>query len=217
VFDGTEVHEASAALAAITRAGAEVKCYAPDRPQRHVVDHAKGEPIAGEERNVMAEAARIARGAISPLKDLKPSSASALIIPGGFGAAKNLSDFAVAGGAMEVAGDVERVMREFHAAKKPIGMCCIAPVLAAKVFGGEGGVTLTLGCADDGKGSWPYAGSMDAARALGATVVERGVGEVAVDEANRIVTTPAYMYEGKFHEIHDGVAKMVDAVLKMTE
>lgn len=214
VYDGSEVHEAAAVLAGVSRGGATVQCYAPDSPQMHVVDHVKGAPAEGESRNVLVESARIARGAVLPLAQLNGAAADALIIPGGFGAAKNLSDFAVNGADMKVVDDVARVINDFHSASKPIGMCCIAPILAAKVLGSKG-VSLTLGKADDGSGKWPYAGSLEAAKGIGATVVEKAVDEVCVDDKNKLVTTPAYMYEGKFHEIQDGVGKMVATVLSM--
>lgn len=212
VYDGSEVHEASAALVGLSRGGAEVMCYAPDSPQMHVIDHTKGAPAEGETRNVMVESARIARGAVKPLTELNSGAADAVFFPGGFGAAKNLSDFAVKGGDMTVNSEVERVIKDFHGAKKPIGLCCIAPVLAAKVLGSSG-VTLTLGKPDDGSGKWPYGGAIEAAKGMGANAVEKSVSEVAVDEANKVVTTPAFMYEGKFHEIHDGVAKAITALL----
>ncbi|KAA0189615.1 hypothetical protein HAZT_HAZT007253 [Hyalella azteca] len=214
VYDGSEVHEAAATLAGITRGGAEVQCYAPDIAQLHVVDHTKGAPANGETRNAMVEAARIARGNIKPLSELNSSSADAVIFPGGFGAAKNLSDFAVKGADMAVSEDAVRVLTDFHSAKKPIGLCCIAPILAAKVLGSHN-ISITLGKTDDGSGKWPYAASITAAKAMGADVVEKAVDEVLVDEKNKVVTTPAFMYEGKFHEIHDGVGKMVAAVLAL--
>lgn len=214
VYDGSEIHEASATLVSLTRAGADVQCYAPDAPQMHVVDHTKGAPAESETRNVLVESARIARGNVEPITELSSASADAVIFPGGFGAAKNLSDFAVKGGDMSVVPEVERIIKDFHGAKKPIGLCCIAPMLAAKVLGSTG-VYLTLGKADDGSGKWPYAGSIEAAKGLGANVVEKAVDEVLVDEDNKVVTSPAFMYEGKFHEIHDGVAKMVTSVLGM--
>jgi len=212
VFDGTEVHEAAAVLAGVTRGGAAVSCYAPTGPQMHTVDHLKGAPSEGQERDILAESARIARGAVKPLSELSTTCADAVIFPGGFGAAKNLSNFAVAGGDMAVKEDVARVIKDFHAAGKPIGLCCISPVLAAKVLGDKG-VTLTMGRASGDQ--WPHAGAVEAAKGMGAVMVEKEVNEVVVDEANKVVTTPAYMFDGQFHQIQDGVSKMVDKVLKM--
>jgi len=214
VYDGSEVHETAAALASITRAGATVQCYAPDMKQMHVIDHTKGAPCESESRNVLVESARISRGNIKPLAELSSSVADALVFPGGFGAAKNLSDFAVNGANMTVTADVTRVITDFHEAKKPIALCCIAPMLAAKVLGDKG-VTLTLGKSDTASGKWPYAGAIDAAKSMGANVIEKSVDEVVVDEQNKVVTSPAYMYEGQFHEIQDSVTNMIKALLTL--
>ena len=120
----------------------------------------------------MAESARIARGDVKPLTELKSNDFDALFMPGGFGAAKNWSDFAVKGADMTVHNDVSAVMKDFHAAKKYIGLCCISPIVAAKVFGtksGGPGLKLTLGCRGD---DWPYNGSIDAATSFGNELVE---------------------------------------------
>ena len=174
----------------------------------------QGAPSESETRNVLVESARIARGHIKPLSELSSGTADAVVFPGGFGAAKNLSDFAVNGANMTVTDEVARVIKDFHSAKKPIALCCIAPMLAAKVLG-EKGVTLTLGKSNDGTGKWPYAGAIEAAKSMGANVVEKAVDEVVVDEANKVLTAPAYMYEGKFHEIQDSVSKMISTLLVM--
>ncbi|CAG2060056.1 unnamed protein product, partial [Timema podura] len=171
-----------------------------------------GSPVEGESRNVLAESARIARGVIKPLAELKASSVDAVIFPGGFGAAKNLSDWAVKGKDCTVLPDVERVLKDFHASKKPIGLCCISPVLAAKVLPGT---TLTLGQNDNKSGKWPYAETIEGASSLGAIVVPKiiekkmlslcihnekitilqNVNEVSVCKKNLVVTTPAFMYD----------------------
>ena len=114
---------------------------------------------------------------------------------------------------MSVNPEVERVLKDFQAVGKPIGLCCIAPIIAAKVFGSEG-VKLTLGKSGD-PNLWPYGGSLEAAASFGANVVEAEVSEVIIDSDHKIVTSPAFMYHGKFHEIQDSVSNMVNAVLKM--
>jgi len=211
VYDGTEVHEAAAVLAALTKNGAEPVMYAPDKPQAHVVDHTAGSEM-DQERNVLKESARIARGAVSPLADLKTADYSALVIPGGFGAAKNLSDFGFKGADMCVDPEIERILSEFHKAGKPQALCCIAPILAAKVLG-KSGVTLTLGnCGPES--DWPYQGSIEAAKSFGANVELKNVDEVCIDSGNKIITSPAFMYNGKFHEIQGGVTKMIDELVK---
>jgi len=212
VYDGTEVHEAAAALAALTRAGAEVDMYAPDKAQAHVVDHTKGAEM-DQARNVMLESARIARGAVKPLSDLTPEGADAVVFPGGFGAAKNLSDFGFKGADMTVDAEAERIISGFHAAGKPLALCCISPILAAKVLGDKA-PTLTLGSSGS-EADWPYQGAIEVAKGFGANLESKTVDEVCVDADNKIVTTPAYMYNGKFHEIQDGVGNMVQELMKM--
>lgn len=144
------------------------------------------------------ESARIARGNIKALTDLKAKEYDAVFFPGGFGAAKNLSDFAFKGGEMSVDKDVEKVIKEFHSLRKPIGAACIAPMLIAKVLGNKG-VELTLGCKTGDK--WPYKGSIDAAASLGAKPIEKKVNEACLDRKNLIATSPAFMYEGSFYDI----------------
>ncbi len=211
-YDGTEIHEAAACLAALTRGGATPVFYAPHQNQAHVLNHQTGEEISTP-RNVLIESARIARGEVKPLTELKPDSAEALVIPGGFGAAKNLSDFGFKGADMSVDPEVERVLKDFKAAGKPMALCCIAPILAAKVFGPQG-ISLTLGKSGPDN-LWPYNGSIAAATSFGAQVVEKEVSEVHVDENLKVVTSPAFMYNGQFHEIQDGVSKMIATLLKM--
>uniref|UniRef100_A0A2K6ELE9 Glutamine amidotransferase class 1 domain containing 3 n=1 Tax=Propithecus coquereli TaxID=379532 RepID=A0A2K6ELE9_PROCO len=206
VYDGTEIHEASAILVHLSRGGAEVQIFAPDVPQMHVIDHTKGQPSESETRNVLTESARIARGKIADLATLSAANHDAAIFPGGFGAAKNLSTFAVDGKDCRVNKDVERVLKEFHAAGKPVGLCCIAPVLAAKVLRG---VEVTVGHEQEEGGKWPYAGTAEAIKALGAK-------HSHVDLKNKVVTTPAFMCETALHHIHDGIGAMVKKVLELT-
>ncbi|XP_041067292.1 glutamine amidotransferase-like class 1 domain-containing protein 3A, mitochondrial [Carcharodon carcharias] len=212
VYDGTEIHEASAILLHLSRGGAEVQVYAPDISQMHVVDHVKGEPT-GESRNVMVESARIARGKILDLARLNAQDHDAVIFPGGFGAAKNLSTFAMDGKDCKVIPDIERVITEFHRARKPIGLCCIAPVLAAKVLPG---VEVTVGHEDEDGGKWPYAGTAAAIVSMGGKHTVSEVDCAHVDRENMIVTTPAFMCETKLHHIFDGIGAMVQRVLKLT-
>ncbi|TRY97238.1 hypothetical protein DNTS_013724 [Danionella cerebrum] len=201
VYDGTEIHEASA------RGGAEVQMFAPDVSQMHVIDHSKGQPMETESRNVLSESARIARGNITDLAKLSVSNHDAVIFPGGFGAAKNLSTFAVDGKDCEVNEEVERVLKDFHKAGKPIGLCCISPVLAAKVLPR---VDVTVGHEEEEGGKWPYAGTTQAITALGAKHTAH------VDPKNKVVTTPAFMCDTKLHLIFDGIGAMVNDVLKLS-
>ena len=131
VYDGAEINEAVLTLLCLEQQGASYQCIAPDIPQMHVINHLTGEPVQGESRNVLVEAARIARGNIQDLAKARVDDFDALLVPGGFGAAKNLSDFAVVGAGMTVQPDFLKLAREFHQRGKPIGLICIAPVMAA--------------------------------------------------------------------------------------
>jgi enhancing lycopene biosynthesis protein 2 len=204
VYDGTEIHESVLTLLALDRAGAEVVCVAPDMPQTQVVDHLTGKPDAGPARNALTESARIARGNIIPLSQLNVARVDAVIVPGGFGAAKNLSDFAFAGANLRVHPEVERVLVETHRAGKPIGLICIAPVIAARLFGAEG-VQLTIG-------NDPATAA--AIASTGARHIECGVGDIVTDARLKIVTTPAYMLVERISEIEAGITKLVQAVLE---
>lgn len=206
VFDGSEIHEAVSTLIHLSRHDAEVHCFAPDVDQPSVINHLTGEP-AGERRNTLVESARIARGHVKPLSQCRASDFDAVFFPGGFGAAINLCDFADKGSDCTVNRDVDRVLNEFHDAGKPIGMCCIAPVIAAKAFGKAGPVTLTLGDASD---------ASKAAEAMGATHQIAGVTEVVTDEPNHLLTTPAYMHgQAPIHQVFDGIGQMIDQTLAM--
>ncbi|XP_072850298.2 glutamine amidotransferase-like class 1 domain-containing protein 3, mitochondrial [Pogona vitticeps] len=213
VYDGTEIHEASAILVHLSRGGASVQMYAPNSLQMHVIDHTKGQPAEGESRNVLTESARIARGKIVDLAKLTVNDHDAVIFPGGFGAAKNLSTFAVDGKDCKVNGDIERVLKDFHKAGKPIGLCCISPVLAAKVLPGT---EVTIGHEEEQGGKWPYAGTAGAIKALGGKHQIKEVTEAHVDTKNKVVTTPAFMCETELHHIFDGIGAMVKNVLKLT-
>lgn len=209
--DGSEIHEATSILIHLSRLGVAYQCFAPDSPQSETINHATGKPApAGQTRNMMVEAARIARGDIKPLATLEPAAYSGVVFAGGMGAAKNLSTYAStgekSGPACDVLPDVERVIKGFHAAKKPIGLCCIAPVLAARVLGtrrGGSGVKVTLG---------RDVQAAEAVATMGATPVARGVTEAYTDDANRVVTTPAYMCEATPFEVFEGIGRMVEGV-----
>ncbi len=202
-LDGAEIHEATSVLFALSRAGVEYRCLAPDK-LLDVVDHRTGEPT-GEKRNVLTEAARIARGEIDDLATVNGSDFDALILPGGFGAAKNLCTFASKGPDCDVDPQVERVLREAHAAGRPIGFACIAPALGARVFGTEK-PTLTIG---------HDKGTAAAIEKTGAHHKAVDITEIIVDADHKFVSTPAYMEETNPADVFEGVSKMVAKVLEM--
>ncbi len=207
VYDGAEIHEAVITLLALDRAGAEAVCMAPDVEQLHVVNHLTGEAAEGEKRNVLVESARIARGNIKNIRDVKASDIDALMFPGGFGAAKNLCDFAVKGADCTVQPEVARLVREVVAAKKPLAAVCIAPALVSRVLGNDKlAHQLTIGT------------DQDTARALatmGSEHVACPVNEFVVDKENKLVSSPAYMLAGRISEAAEGIEKTVKALLEM--
>ncbi|MBS1110946.1 MAG: elbB [Anaeromyxobacteraceae bacterium] len=205
VYDGAEIHESVLTLLALDRRGAEAVVCAPDAPQMHVVDHRSGQVEAGASRNVLAESARIARGAIRDVAQVKAGEIDGLILPGGFGAAKNLCDFAVKGASCAVHPEVARLVREVHALGKPVGAVCIAPALVAKVLGAEK-PRLTIGTDE---------ATAQGLEAMGATHVACAVTEVAVDRERKLVSTPAYMLGKRISEVADGIDKAVGALLAM--
>ncbi|MCP5519225.1 MAG: isoprenoid biosynthesis glyoxalase ElbB [Verrucomicrobiales bacterium] len=205
VFDGAEIYESVLTLLALDRANAQVTCAAPDVPQQHVVNHLTQQPAPGETRNVLVEAARIARGNIIPLAQLRVEAIDAIIVPGGFGAAKNLCNFATAGADFEVNAEVARVMQAAHHAGKPLGFVCIAPAIAARLFGGEQ-VEFTIGT---------DAGTAQALEAGGGQHLNCNVRNIVIDQRLKIVTTPAYMLAGRITEAEAGINKLVQAVLDM--
>ncbi|XP_074642226.1 glutamine amidotransferase-like class 1 domain-containing protein 3, mitochondrial isoform X2 [Tubulanus polymorphus] len=203
VYDGSEVHEASACLVHLSRENAKVSMFAPDINQMHVIDHSKGSESTNEKRNVLVESARIARGEVSPIEKLNTADFNAVVFPGGFGAAKNLSTFAVDGAKCSVNKEVDRILREFHASQLPIGLCCISPVLAAKALKG---CSVTIGT---------DANTAQAITDMGSTHVNTEVDEVHVDPDRKIVTTGAFMHDAPIHKIFDGIGKMIGEVIKL--
>lgn len=202
VRDGSEIHEAVMTLLAIDRHGAEARCFAPDMLQAAVVNHRTGEPMA-ETRNVLVESARIARGKIQDLAEFDVKDCDALILPGGFGAATNLSSFAADGADCQVQPTVQAAIRAMHAAGKPIGALCIAPVVVARALGkGE----LTIG--DD-------PGTAGAIEAMGGHHRKSGHREVVIDRAQKLVTSPCYMLEADLTDIADDADLTVAALLSL--
>ena len=202
--DGSEIHEATLTLWAIHKHGADFQCFAPDILQHHVLNHLTGGEM-NEQRNVLLESARIARGKIQDLKEFEEAVYDGLIFPGGVGAAKNLCTYALDGPDCIVNADVARAVRTMHQAGKPIGALCIAPVLIAKILGE---VELTAGRDQE---------TADNLAAMGASHISTGHGEITVDRRNRIVSTPCYMLESRIDQIGEGADKLVKAVLEMME
>jgi enhancing lycopene biosynthesis protein 2 len=204
VYDGAEIHESVITLLRLDQRGAQVQCFAPNIAQLHVINHLTGDEMP-ESRNVLVESARIARGNIKDIREANVEDFDALIVPGGFGAAKNLSNFAIEGAGCTVQPDVLALTEAFAEAGKPVGLICISPALAAKIYGP--GVTCTIGNDAD---------TAAAMNKMGATHADCAVTEIVEDKARKLVSTPAYMLAQSISEAASGINKLVDRVLELT-
>lgn len=204
VYDGSEIYEATLTMLFLDRSGVSYQCLAPNAEQMHVINHLTGEVAEGETRNVLVEAARLARGEVMDLAEASENDFDALIVPGGFGAAKNLCDFAVKGADMSIREDVASFVGQFRDAGKPVGLVCIAPVMAAQLFGA--GTQCTIGKDTD---------VADAIRTMGGDHHECAVGNVVIDGERKLVTTPAYMLASSISEAASGIERLVDELLKL--
>lgn len=209
VFDGSEIHEAVLTMLAIDEAGGQYQCFAPNTWQAKTVDHFTGQAtaLAGDDdnRNVLAESARIARGEIKDLAEFDPKEFDAIIFPGGFGAALNWSNFAVKGPDCEVNEQVETAIKAAYDAGLVIGAMCIAPVVIAKVLG-KHKITVTVGT-DKTVGA--------GIEKMGAGHEPKGALDVCVDEDNKIVTTPAYMLGKSIKDIRRGTQNLIDEAIEL--
>ena len=207
VYDGAEIHESVITLLAIDRAGAEAVCMAPNVDQMHVVNHLTGEEAEGEKRNVLVEAARIARGNIKDISMIKADDIDALIFPGGFRAAKNLCTMAVKGEDAEVHPEVSRLVKEFRVRQKPQAAVCMAPAMYAKIFEGDSvPPTLTIGHDKD----WSQK-----IENLGSKHQDCAVQDIVTDKKNKIITSPAYMLGQSISEVAEGIEKVVKELVAM--
>jgi enhancing lycopene biosynthesis protein 2 len=207
--DGSEIHEATLTLAAIDRHGAAAVCVAPHTQQAWVFNHFEKVESRAERRNAIFEAARIARGEIREISTVSMDELDALILPGGQGAVRTLCDYAEKGTGCAIDPQVERLLKEALAQRKPIGALCIAPVVVARAFRGAAGVRLKLTIGND----------IEAARAIeafGAVHVPREATELCVDVTYRVVSTPCYMLAQRISEVEVGVNRLVEEVLAMT-
>ena len=207
VYDGAEIHESVITLLAIDRAGAQAVCMAPNVDQMHVVNHVTGEEAAGEKRNVLVESARIARGEIKDISTVKAEDIDALVFPGGFGAAKNLSSFAVKGENCDVHPEVLRLVKEFAAKQKPQAVLCIAPAMMAKIYeDAPKKPVLTIGNDKETSGKIEIMGSRHQ---------DCAANDFVFDAENKIVSTPAYMLGQSISEVAEGIEKTINKLVQM--
>jgi enhancing lycopene biosynthesis protein 2 len=216
VYDGSEIHESVLTLLAIDRSGNQYQCAAPNVEQHHVINHSSGEEM-DETRNVLVESARIARGNILALEEVNHENYDALVMPGGFGAAKNWSKWAFSGPEGEINPDVKRIVNEFVSVGKPVAGLCMSPTTIAKALEGTAvHASLTVGTTEEAS---PYdiaaiSGGMES---IGSTAEMKSVREITVDAKNKIVTTPCYMMEASVAEINEGITQAIDKLLELAD
>lgn len=204
--DGSEIRESVGVLWALSQHPVKVQCFAPDDKQTEVVNCLTGRAEPAESRNMLVESARIARGDVVPLGSLSAAAYDAIILPGGFGAAKNLANYAYQGASGSVRPDLQKILSEMHEARKPIGAVCIAPALVGLAFRGRD-FELTLGAPGE---------AADDLTKMGHRHIVKRANECHVDTTHRIVSTPAYMYDqAPLHEIFEGIQKLVNEVVGM--
>ncbi len=203
VYDGAEIHEATMTMLAIVKNGGTYQVFAPDIEQYHVINHLTGEVMENEKRNVLVESARIARGNINPITEYDPADFDALIFPGGFGVAKNLSTFAFDGPNCKVLPEIEKAIKDTVAQNKPIGALCIAPAMVAKVLQD---IEVTIGNDKD---------TAAAIEAMGAKHIVTTHGNVVIDKKYNVVTTPCYMLDATIMDIFEDANAVVNAMFDL--
>ena len=214
VYDGSEIHEAVFTLLAIEESGAEALCYAPDIQQHHVVNHITGEEM-NEKRNVLVESARIARGNIKSLSEFNVDDVDALAIPGGFGAAKNLTKWAFSGPDGEILDEVKKAINETIAAGKPLAGMCMGPTVIAKALEGSGIKSeLTVGTTEE-KSPYDIKAISEGMEKTGASAVMKSVEEILVDEKNKIITAPCYMMDASITQVRDNIKATVKKLVEL--
>ena len=207
VYDGTEIHEAVLTLLTLDRAGAQFQCFAPNKNQTHVINHITKQPVQ-ETRNVLVESARIARGQVKDITTASADEYDAVILPGGFGAAKNLCDFAEKGADCDLDPGVKKFLQGMRQANKPIGAICISPVILAKAFGANGTPKVTVGKDPE---------TANQIESMGAEHISCPVDDFVIDPDFKIVTTPAYMLAHSIREAASGIERLVSEILRLAK
>lgn len=216
VYDGSEIQEAVFTLLAIDECGAEAVCIAPNEDQFHVINHLTGEELP-EKRNVLIESARIARGAVGDLAEATIDDFDALVVPGGFGAAKNLNQWAISGPEGSINADVKRLILNMVKAGKPVAGLCMGPTVIAKALEGEDiNASLTVG-STEAASPYDIEGISKGLNDTGAMATMATIEEVIVDHTNKIVTAPCYMMEASIKEVRENIAMAIIELINLTQ
>ncbi|MDB2657226.1 isoprenoid biosynthesis glyoxalase ElbB [Crocinitomicaceae bacterium] len=211
VYDGAEIHEATLTLLSIAEIGAEAFCISVDRDQHHVVNHLNGEEM-NEKRNMLVEASRIARGNISNINEVNPADIDGLIIPGGFGSAKNFTNWAFEGPEGTILPEVKLLIVNMLNVGKPVAALCVSPVVMAKALEGSNiKANMTIG-SDQEDSPYDIQGFSGGLETLGASTEMKTVREILVDSSNKIITAPCYMMDANILDVRKNVRSAVEAL-----
>mgnify|MGYP003684335063 CR=1 FL=1 len=215
VYDGTEIQEAVFTLLEIDQHGAEAICFAPNKDQHDVINHLNGKAIL-QQRNILIESARISRGVIQPLEKMRTDDFDALIIPGGFGAAKNLNQWAINGPKGEIDDYVKRIIIETNKAKKPILGLCMGPTVISQALKDEIKPELTVG-PDQDPSPYDIKAISDGMTSLGTKVQMKTIDEVHIDKAHKIISAPCYMMEGSISQVYKNTGLAIDELFNLLD
>lgn len=214
VYDGTEIQEAVFSLLAVAEHGADVLFMAPDVNQMHVVNHLSGEEMP-ETRNVLVESARIARGDIEDLINVTSADIDALVIPGGFGTAKNHTNWAVKGPGSTINPEVKRLILEMVSSHKPITALCMGPTTVAKALEGSTFTAmLTVGTTSE-KSPYDIQAISDGMKQTGAIPQMKTIREISVDKNLKIVSAPCYMMDATPLEVRENIKVAIDKMFEL--
>jgi enhancing lycopene biosynthesis protein 2 len=214
VYDGTEIQEAVLSMLAITEAGHDYKCISVNKNQYHVVNHLTGETM-DENRNMMVESARIARGEVQDINEISPAIIDGLVIPGGFGAAKNFTTWAFNGPDSDILPEVKLLIVNLVNAGKPIAALCVSPVVIAKALQNSNiQPTLTLGTTKE-QSPYNIEDFHKGVESIGAKTEEKPITDILVDYDNKIITAPCYMMNANILEVKNNIKKAVNQLIKM--
>lgn len=216
VYDGSEIHEAVFTLLAIEEAGIKYQVFAPDKNQHHVINHLTGDEMP-ETRNVLVESARIVRGAALPLSDLKVEDLDFLVIPGGFGAAKNLNQWALKGPDGDIDPTVSEIINNFVSAKKPICGLCMGPTIIAQALkGSDTTPVLTVGSTTE-KSPYDIEGINQGISSTGSKTINKSISEIQIDTQHKIVTAPCYMMDATLLEVRNNIKMAIEATVNLVQ
>lgn len=214
VYDGAEIHEAVFSLLAIEEKGFDATCIGVNKDQHHVVNHISGTEM-DEKRNMLTEAARIARGNITDISDLNLDDIDGLIIPGGFGSAKSLTSWAFDGPDGKIIKEVKDLILKLIACQKPIIALCVSPVVISKALeSSEFKANLTIGSNQE-KSPYDIDGFKNGLEKTGVSVSMKTIKEINIDYENKIISAPCYMMEASILEIRNNIKQAVDAMAEL--